>query len=77
MLVSPRLKKTKDLLVIKVAGQIELAFKGLFWRRFKGDVVIAYEPIWAIGTGVTPTSEQLEHNKVYKRCCKRLIRGPS
>ena len=45
--------------VSKVEFQIEAAFAGLTSTRAK-KVVIAYEPIWAIGTGVTATSEQAE-----------------
>ena len=39
--------------------QIKIAFKGVSADQAKG-VVIAYEPIWAIGTGKTATSEQAE-----------------
>jgi len=42
-----------------VEFQIEAAFAGLTPTRAK-KMVVAYEPIWAIGTGVTATSEQAE-----------------
>ena len=32
------------------------------------NLIIAYEPIWAIGTGKTPTSIQVNQIK-HKRCC--------
>lgn len=40
-----------------VAAQIEAAFKDIAEADL-GDIVIAYEPIWAIGTGVFATEEQ-------------------
>ncbi len=40
-----------------VSGQVEAALDGLSAEQVK-KVVIAYEPIWAIGTGQTATSEQ-------------------
>ena len=40
-----------------VAGQLVADFNGLT-REGAGKVVIAYEPIWAIGTGKTATPEQ-------------------
>ena len=39
--------------------QIKIAFQGVTADQAKG-VVIAYEPIWAIGTGKTATSAQAE-----------------
>ena len=43
----------------------------LFNVSFLENVVIAYEPVWAIGTGVTPSNEEIEENVSY---IKRLIR---
>lgn len=40
-----------------VRAQVEKALEGLGSEQVK-DLVIAYEPIWAIGTGKTATSEQ-------------------
>ena len=39
--------------------QIKIAFSGVSAEQAKG-VVIAYEPIWAIGTGKTATTAQAE-----------------
>lgn len=40
-------------------GQIEGALSGLYENEIKS-VTIAYEPVWAIGTGVQPTAKQVE-----------------
>ncbi len=40
-----------------VRSQIKIAFKDISAEQAKG-IVIAYEPIWAIGTGKTATSQQ-------------------
>ena len=50
-----------------ISIQIKRAFKGISAEDMK-NVVIAYEPVWAIGTGETATSEQAE-----EVCC--FIRG--
>ena len=42
--------------VAKVAGQVKVAFKGIDNEK-AAKAVIAYEPIWAIGTGKTATAE--------------------
>ncbi len=40
-----------------VTYQVQMALNGLTAQQ-AGDVVIAYEPVWAIGTGKTATDEQ-------------------
>jgi len=51
-----------------VGGQVRAAFAGLTAEQAQG-VVIAYEPIWAIGTGKTATAE------VANRVCGLVVRG--
>jgi triosephosphate isomerase len=51
-----------------VSGQVRAAFAGLTAEQAQG-VVIAYEPIWAIGTGKTATAE------VANRVCGLVVRG--
>ena len=48
--------------------QIKIAFQGVTADQAKG-VVIAYEPIWAIGTGETATSDQAEEVCAAIRAC--------
>ncbi|TVR43213.1 MAG: triose-phosphate isomerase [Bacteroidia bacterium] len=49
-----------------VADQLQ---KGLFWldKAQLGRVVVAYEPVWAIGTGVTATPAQAQEMHAYIR----------
>jgi len=61
---------TEDL----VRYQVKVALQGLTEAQVK-DIVIAYEPIWAIGTGKTATSEQAnEVCKVIRNTIKELYR---
>ena len=50
-----------------VAEQVEAALTGLNARQVAG-MVIAYEPIWAIGTGLAATAEEAE------RVCGQVVR---
>ncbi|MBR1884393.1 MAG: triose-phosphate isomerase [Clostridia bacterium] len=43
-----------------VEKQVKAALKDIDKEMVKRNVVIAYEPIWAIGTGVTATSDEAE-----------------
>jgi len=54
-----------------VEGQILGAFKGLTADEFSG-TVIAYEPVWAIGTGLTATTQQAQDVHAFIR---GLLRG--
>ncbi|MBW6479159.1 MAG: triose-phosphate isomerase [Bacteroidales bacterium] len=47
----------------------EQLYKGLFWLTEEefSKVVIAYEPVWAIGTGVTASPEQAQEMHAYIR----------
>lgn len=50
-----------------LSSQIINGFSGINQQNFS-DIVIAYEPVWAIGTGVAATTEQVDeaHNKLRK-----------
>lgn len=47
-----------------VAAQVLSALSKLPKARVK-DVVIAYEPVWAIGTGVTPTLDEVREMRLF------------
>ncbi len=50
-----------------VCGQVESVLHGV-GRRQMASVTLAYEPVWAIGTGRTATPEQAEEVHVLIRC---------
>ena len=55
-----------------VRQQVKIGLQGLNADQVK-DVVIAYEPIWAIGTGVTATTEQAQEVcKGIRECIKEV-----
>ena len=57
-----------------IRQQIKIAFQGVSADQAK-TAVIAYEPIWAIGTGKTATSDQAEEGCAAIRACIREIYG--
>lgn len=59
----------------KIKGQITEGLKEISEEDIKKNVVIAYEPIWAIGTGVTATSLQAEEMCAYIRKVVKEIYG--
>ena len=52
-------ERDRDLTMERISYQVKAALYGLTAEQVK-KVVIAYEPIWAIGTGRTATPEQAE-----------------
>ena len=57
--------------VEKVTNQVKLALEGLTENQVE-DVIIAYEPIWAIGTGKTATSE--DANNMIKQIRQEILK---
>lgn len=49
---------------LTIEAQIKAALANVAKARFK-DVVIAYEPIWAIGTGATATAEDVNEMRLF------------
>ncbi|MGZ7023000.1 MAG: triose-phosphate isomerase [Ilumatobacteraceae bacterium] len=58
----------------KVLGQIRAALDGLDSAAV-GSLVVAYEPIWAIGTGRTATSEDAQQTCAAIRACVAELCG--
>jgi triosephosphate isomerase len=59
----------------KVLGQVRAALSGLKPDKI-ASLVIAYEPIWAIGTGRTATSDDAQQMCAALRTCVGEIGGP-
>ena len=57
-----------------VRMQVKIALKGIAAKELK-KIIFAYEPIWAIGTGRTATSEQANEVCENIRACLREIYG--
>lgn len=49
-----------------VANQLKGMFEGISHEQFK-EIIIAYEPVWAIGTGKTATPEQAQEMHAFIR----------
>jgi len=66
-------EREKDQTIAKVEGQLTADLEGLTPKEI-GKLVIAYEPIWAIGTGKTATPQQAQevHRMIRKILEKKL-----
>jgi len=70
-------------LEVKETGMTETL--GYIWNQFDGidleydNLIIAYEPVWAIGTGKIPTQEDITiiHKKIKKKITQPLLYGGS
>ncbi len=70
---------------LSVREQGEEALLSYIDAQFEGidlgypDLIIAYEPVWAIGTGLTPTNEQIEavHSALRLKTTAPLLYGGS
>ncbi len=70
-------------LEVKEAGITQTL--GYIWEQFDGidleydNLIIAYEPVWAIGTGKIPTLEDIAliHKKIKKKITQPLLYGGS
>ncbi len=54
--------------------QVKIALKGVAAEEL-GNIIIAYEPVWAIGTGKTATAEQAEEVNGYIRAVVEGLYG--
>lgn len=60
-------QRGKDLTNVVLNYQIEYALHHLYHDGDVRNIVVAYEPVWAIGTGVTATNEQAEETIAHIR----------
>lgn len=59
----------------KVSEQLSIALGGIN-KKYIDQITIAYEPVWAIGTGVTATSKQAQEMHAFIRKELKKILGP-
>ncbi len=64
---SETISERKELLFSPIKTQIENVLHDLDEKRISEDVVIAYEPVWAIGTGKNATSSEIAEIHGYIR----------
>ncbi len=58
-----------------IERQLRAALQGLPRQR-AGDIVVAYEPVWAIGTGLTASPEQAQNAHAFIRGLLADLLGP-
>jgi len=65
-------EREKGLTLDKIHTQLEEGLKGFSPEEFS-EIVIAYEPLWAIGTGLTATPEQAQdvHAFIREECAQK------
>ena len=59
-------ERQKNITFEVIATQVKIALAGVSEEELK-NIIIAYEPVWAIGTGVTATDDQAEEVNKYIR----------
>ncbi len=64
------LNKTKEVLEKQIKEDLKDIDNGLI-----KNIVIAYEPVWAIGTGKTPTNQEIDEAIKYIKQCVKLNYG--
>lgn len=72
-----------ETLAEREAGKLETVLRTQITEGFKGisekdmiETVVAYEPVWAIGTGVTATSQQAQEAHAFVRSVIADLYGP-
>lgn len=58
----------------KVASQLDIALGGID-KKYISQIAVAYEPVWAIGTGVTATSAQAQEMHAFIRSHIKNLMG--
>lgn len=59
-------ERQKNITFEVISTQVKIALAGVSEEELK-NIIIAYEPVWAIGTGVTATDDQAEEVNKYIR----------